>query len=264
MKIGPYFIRTVRFTVFFRLTRRIHAACTMPLERSSGDLSRSFVGGTAQRVEDGANAKDGVIWLFVSADWADMDLKPPPLVVSRGNHIPVHVNVLDNLLQASVVIVLQGRQCGALHLALVAHCREYLWSITPRSTTMREMEGMGVVDYINILWAIDSSFGLYRSVTSSVGLCEHIAADGSAWDAFWYIYRRGENTPAYSHIGLDTSASLHRQTHVADKVRPPRECPPHAPRSRPRSRPRAHAREPRRLAAAAAHVSEWACARAAL
>ena len=36
-----------------------------------------------------------------------------------------------------------------------------------------------------------------------------------SWDCFWYIYRRGETTPAYSHIGVDTSATLKRQTHVA-------------------------------------------------
>ena len=32
---------------------------------------------------------------------------------------------------------------------------------------------------------------------------------------FWYIYRRGETTPAYSHIGLDTSATLNNQKHAS-------------------------------------------------
>ena len=35
---------------------------------------------------------------------------------------------------------------------------------------------------------------------------------------FWYIYRRGETTPAYSHIGLDTSATLNQQKHVANAL----------------------------------------------
>jgi hypothetical protein len=54
----------------------------------------------------------------------------------------------------------------------------------------------------------------YRNVTSAVGLC-----DDDGWDAFWYIYRRGETTPAYSHIGLDTSATLNNQKHVGDSIR---------------------------------------------
>jgi hypothetical protein len=127
------------------------------------------------------------------------------------------------------VIVMCGKQCGPLHLALVAHCREYLWRITPRSVTLRDVEGSGMVDYLTIMWAIDTDFKLYRTVTSSVGICAHVAADGSKWDAFWYIYRRGDNTPAYSHIGIDTSASFNHQQHVANKVF---ECIDHVPQWR--------------------------------
>jgi len=188
-------------------------------EISSGDLARNFVGGTVQEVEDGAKARDGQIWLFLSSDWADMDLKPPTLKLGRGNEITVRCQILEGLLMCSCIIVLVGKQCGSLHLALVAHCREYLWSITPASMTRRFVEGSGMVDYINIIWAIDSGFNLYRNVTSSVGMCEYCADNSSAWDAFWYIYRRGDNTPGYSHIGLDTSATLNNQRHVASKLK---------------------------------------------
>ena len=184
-------------------------------ERSSGDLSRSFVGGVAQNVDEGLKAKDGHIYLFVSADWADVAHDIKPFTVSRGNTIPVHVEVAENLLLCSVIIVMHGAQCGPLHLALVAHCREWLWLKTPVSVSRREVEGSGLVDYINILWCIDSKIKLYRNVTSSVGLCEHHGVSDDRWDAFWYIYKRGETTPAYSHIGLDTSATLNNQKHVA-------------------------------------------------
>ena len=188
-------------------------------EQSSGDMSRNFVGGTAQTVNDGADARDGQLFLFVSADWAGKDLKPPKVLVKKGVTIPVHLEVMENLLMCSCVIVMCGKQCGPLHLALVAHCREFLWKNTPSSVSRRMVEGSGMVDYLQIMWAIDSDLKLYRSVTSSVGLCEHVAANGSRWDAFWYMYRRGDNTPAYSHIGLDTSATLNKQSHVADRIR---------------------------------------------
>jgi len=185
------------------------------VEKSSGDLSRSFVGGTAQTVEDGLKSRDGKIYLFVSADWEHAALDIQPFVVAKGNKIPVHCEVAEGLLMCSVVIVMHGKQCGPLHLALVAHCREWLWSKTPVGVSTREVEGSGRVDYINIMWCIDSGIRLYRNVTASVGLCERPGPVGSRWDAFWYIYRRGETTPAYSHIGLDTSATLNNQTHVA-------------------------------------------------
>jgi len=187
-------------------------------ERSSGDLSRSFVGGVAQNVNEGLKAKDGHIFLFVSSDWANTELDIKPFTVSRSNAIPVHVEIADNLLMCSVVIVMHGAQCGPLHLALVAHCREWLWSKTPSTVSRRNVEGSGVVDYLQILWCIDSSIKLYRNVTSSVGLCDHPGANGEPWDAFWYIYKRGETTPAYSHIGLDTSATLSYQKHVAQAI----------------------------------------------
>jgi hypothetical protein len=190
----------------------------MPLESSTGDLSRKFVGGTAQQVEDGIRAKDGMCVLFLSADWAEHNLNIPNVVVSKGNEIRVIVQILDGLLMCSCVLVMCGKQCGPLHLALVAHCREFLWKITPSEMTRRVVEGSGMVDYLNIMWAIDSDFQLYRNVTESVGICNYRASDQSRWDAFWYIYRRGDNTPGYSHIGLDQSATLNKQTHIAGKV----------------------------------------------
>lgn len=191
----------------------------MPLEKSTGDLSRKFVGGTAQQVEDGLRAKDGMCFLFLSSDWAESNLEVPNVVVSKGNEIRVIVQILDGLLMCSCVLVMSGKQCGPLHLALVAHFREYLWKITPPDVTRRIVEGSGMVDYLNIMWAIDSDFQLYRNVTESVGICNHRAADQSRWDSFWYIYRRGDNTPGYSHIGLDQSATLNKQTHIAGKIK---------------------------------------------
>ena len=103
-------------------------------EQSSGDMSRNFVGGTAQTVNDGADARDGQLFLFVSADWAGKDLKPPKVLVKKGVRDPVHLEVMENLLMCSCVIVMCGKQCGPLHLALVAHCREFLWkNRRPRS-----------------------------------------------------------------------------------------------------------------------------------
>jgi len=187
-------------------------------ERSTGDLSRSFVGGTMQQVEDGKAARDGRAWLFLAADWEGRNLQPPPLIVSRSNQITIHCEVAEQLLMCSCILILQGKQCGPLHLALVAHCRDWLWSHTDSTISRREVEGSGVVDYLNLMWCIDGEFKLYRNVTSTVGMCEYHATNGSIWDGFWYIYRRGETTPAYSHIGLDRSASLKTQTHVCSAM----------------------------------------------
>ena len=188
-------------------------------ERSSGDLSRSFVGGTMQNVEDGLKSRDGRIFLFLAADWENIDIDIKPFIVAKGNSIPVTCVVTDNLLMCSCIIVMQGKQCGPLHLALVAHCREWLWTKTTPQMSKREVEGSGWVDYINIIWCIDADFKLYRNVTSNVGMCNHRAESGGFWDGFWYIYRRGETTPAYSHIGLDTSASLNNQKHVCQAMK---------------------------------------------
>ena len=187
----------------------------MSIERSSGDLSRSFVGGTMQHVDEGAKARDGQLHLFLAADWEDVtefDIKP--FQVSKSVQIPVYVSIVPNLLMCSCVIVMRGKQCGPLHLALVAHCREWLWTKTTPDMSRREVEGSGMVDYLSIMWCIDATFRLYRNVTQNVGMCGYTAPSGGSWDGFWYIYRRGESTPAYSHIGLDVSATLNNQLHV--------------------------------------------------
>ena len=44
------------------------------------------------------------------------------------------------------------------------------------------------------------------------------AFSGAKWDAFWWIYIRGEPVPPYSHVGLDVAATLKRQASVADAV----------------------------------------------
>ena len=189
------------------------------MERSSGDLSRTFVGGVMQEVAEGKKDKDGRIFLFVSEDLEGAALDIKPFKPSKSSSIPVHVEVAPNLLMCSCFIVMHGKQVGALHLALVAHCREWLWTKITSRQSVRDVEGSGYVDYIQIMWAISSSFSLYRHVVSNVGLCEYVSTDGSAWDAFWYIYKRGENTPAYSHIGLDTSATLNEQKHVSNRFK---------------------------------------------
>ena len=150
-------------------------------EVGTGDLSRSFQGGVMQQVDDGAKARDGRVWLFLSEDWGDIGPRvgPPDFEVSRNVKIPVHCEVIGQLLKCSCVVVLEGMQCGQLHLALVAHCRDWLWTITDRSISQREVEGSGTVDYLNLIWAISSTFRLYRNVTNNVGLAEYPAFDGS-------------------------------------------------------------------------------------
>ena len=65
-------------------------------------------------------------------------------------------------------------------------------------------------------WAVSSAPQLYRQVSVPHGLCEHESSSGAKWDAFWWIYIRGEPVPTYSHVGLDVSATLKRQASVAD------------------------------------------------
>eukprot|EP00965_Chrysotila_dentata_P032015 1067513-Pleurochrysis_carterae.AAC.2 len=126
---------------------------------------------------------------------------------------------MDNLLQCSAILVLRGSQCGPLHLDLVVHVKNWLWTITPPERSVRDVEGFGRVDYLNILWTIDSRFALYRTVTTAHGLANMPVGEFGTWDAYWYIYRRGDQTPSYSHVGVDTSATLNKQKHVAELVK---------------------------------------------
>jgi len=82
---------------------------------------------------------------------------------------------------------------------------------------MRNVEGSGFVDYLNCIWCIDSSWGLYSQVSEAHGLAKH-PTQGIEWDAFWYIYRRDQEAPSYSHIGLDLTADLNQQSHVCSAV----------------------------------------------
>jgi len=146
-------------------------------------------------------------FLFLSSDWAESNLEVPNVVVSKGNEIRVIVQILDGLLMCSCVLVMSGKQCGPLHLALVAHCREYLWKITPPDVTRRIVEGSGMVDYLNIMWAIDSDFQLYRNVTESVGF------------AIIALPTRADGIP----FGTFTDeATTHPATHTSDSTRAPR------------------------------------------
>jgi len=61
---------------------------------------------------------------------------------------------------------------------------------------------------------------LYREATLEHGIYDYTwGVEGESWDAFWYIYRRHYPTPSYAHIGLDKSASLNNQAHVANEVK---------------------------------------------
>ena len=52
-------------------------------EKSTGDLSRSFVGGTMQQVDDGLKAKDGRLIVFIAADWENIALDLKNFIISR-------------------------------------------------------------------------------------------------------------------------------------------------------------------------------------
>mmetsp|Transcript_6051 Transcript_6051/g.18602 ORF Transcript_6051/g.18602 Transcript_6051/m.18602 type:complete len:224 (+) Transcript_6051:50-721(+) len=192
-------------------------------EVNSGNLNARWVGGAAQKVEGGENEKDGRVFVYLTADWRDATLKPPPFKLSKRETLPIHVSCLGPehwLLQCTAVIVLRGNQCGPIHLNIVGHIREWLWSITDPQTTRRMVEGSGMADYLNMIWCAPSHHKLYREATREHGFYEYEwGVDGESWDAFWYIYRRHYPTPSYAHIGLDKSASLNSQKHVADEVK---------------------------------------------
>ena len=180
-------------------------------EQTAGNLQGRWTG-TAPEVVAKTRAKDGRIDVYLSADWEDVRLACP-----KFKGIVIHPCIAENLLQCSVIIVMRGAQCGPLHLDLVVHIKDWLFSITPPSKSLRDVEGFGMVDYVNILWCIDSGLGLYRTVCSTNGMYERSVL-GAEWDGFWYIYRRGDATPSYSHIGIDTAASLNKQEHVAEMI----------------------------------------------
>lgn len=188
-------------------------------EQSTGDLKGRWQSGTAQRVETGKDAKDGEVFVFLSADWEAVDLSPPAFNTGSGK-IQVHARILDAaLLQCTAVAVLNGLQCGPWHLNLVAHVKEWLFSITPVSLSNRDVEGVGEVDYINLLWCSEAQLALYQNTARVHGIHKHLSSAGKEWDAHWYIYRRGNDTPSYAHVGLDQSATLRTQPHVADAVK---------------------------------------------
>ena len=149
------------------------------LERSSSDLTRQWQAGTMEHVADGLKAKDGVVFLYVSADWEGRKLKCP-----KFRNVEVHVAVMENLLQATVVIVLRGAQSGPLHLNLVDHIQRYLWTVSDSSITKRTVEGSGAVDYINCIWCVNAAYGLYKSVPEAHGL-NKFPCDGAEWDGHW-------------------------------------------------------------------------------
>jgi len=124
-------------------------------EKNSGNLNARWQGGTAQQV-DGGSEKDGQVFVYITADWGDrLELKPPPYKVGKRRTIPIHVKCLGQehwLLQCTAVIVLRGAQCAPIHLNVVGHIREWLWSITDPSMTRRMVEGSGLADYLNIIW----------------------------------------------------------------------------------------------------------------
>ena len=73
------------------------------------------------------------------------------------------------MLQCSAVIVLHGAQCGPIHLNIVAHIKQWLWTVTDPAVSEREVEGQGMVDYLNVLWCIDSKLDLYEGASGREG-----------------------------------------------------------------------------------------------
>merc|ERR1740130_228130 len=84
---------------------------------------------------------------------------------------------------------------------------------------MRDVEGVGNVDYLNLVWCSDSQLALYENTARAHGIHKYPSSKGKEGDAHWYIYRRGNDTPSYAHVGLDQSATLRTQGHVAGAVK---------------------------------------------
>ena len=190
-------------------------------EQSTGSLDGAWVSGTHQQLEKSA-AKDGELFVYLSSDWADQpfaSLKPNKNLRAWG--IPLHVRILEDSTMCTAFVVMRGAQCAPWHGNLVENVIEELWKITPASLSSREVEGSGIVDYINIVWAVDATPRLYRQVSAPHGLCDipSVVTDGAKWDAFWWIYLRNNPTPTYSHVGLDIAATLNKQAPVADALK---------------------------------------------
>jgi hypothetical protein len=125
------------------------------LEANSGNLNARWMGGAAQKVEALSTEKDGQVFVYLTADWRDAILTPPPFKVNKREKIPIRVTCLGPehwLLQCTAVIVLRGNQCAPIHLNIVGHIREWLWSITDPQTSRRMVEGSGMSDYLNMIW----------------------------------------------------------------------------------------------------------------
>ena len=141
-------------------------------EQSTGSLDGGWSGGTAQSIEKSA-AQDGEIFLFLSEDWADQPLAEiRPNKHMRNWGMPLHVEILEGMTMCTAVVVLRGEQCAPWHGHLVETVVAELWKITPSSLSLREVEGSGTVDYINLVWAVSSAPQLYRQVSVPHGLCE--------------------------------------------------------------------------------------------
>ncbi len=170
-------------------------------ELSTGDMHGRWQSGSAVRVETGKKARDGHIRLFLSADWEGAELTPPPFRAS-GRKIPVSAHILDamGLLQCTAVLMLCGAQTGPWHLNIVAHIKDWLFSITPITVTRRDVEGAGIVEYINVIWCSDTRLALYERTSRAYGIHAYPCGE-TEWDAHWYIYRRGIETPSYAHVG---------------------------------------------------------------
>lgn len=190
-------------------------------EQNSGNLNGYWGRGDAAEVKVDSDIKDGYVWVYLSEDWDNRVLDPPAYQLERkakyGN-IPVGASIMESCLQLTAVVIMHGKQCAPLHLHLVTHVRDWIWGMTSSTDSSREVEGSGRVDYINIIWCIDSCWDLYSAVTREVGLYKHQEGE-QEWDSHWYIYRREQDVPSYAHIGLDRSATLKIQTHMADVVK---------------------------------------------
>ena len=170
-------------------------------ELSTGDMHGRWQSGSAVRIQTGKKARDGHIRLFLSADWEGAELTPPPFPAS-GRKIPVSAHILDaiGLLQCTAVLMLCGAQTGPWHLNIVTHIKDWLFSITPITVTRRNVEGAGIVDYINLIWCSDTRLALYERTSRALGIHAYPCGE-TEWDAHWYIYRRGIETPSYAHVG---------------------------------------------------------------
>ena len=221
-----------------RARLNVSSATATPCSASTASSRRrsldgGWSGGTAQSIEKSAarTAKFSSSSRKTGPTSDLSEIRPNKHMRNADGGMPLRrLWILEGMTMCTAVVVLRGEQCAPWHGHLVETVVAELWKITPSSLSLREVEGSGTVDDINLVWAVSSAPQLYRQVVGAARAVRARAFSGSKWDAFWWIYIRGEPVPTYARrVGLDVSATLKRQASVADAVTRAIECAERAP-----------------------------------